>query len=145
MPFIRWRHSHRRLLLPVVILPGFQSDNPLESFRTEGLIDTGATGTGIRVDLAERLALRGCGQRRVQTANGLIWATEYVIRVGFVCGDHDDPLFAPDTLQPYVLDRELVGFELQAGFGYPVLIGMDVIGASDLTIRRDGSAELVIG
>lgn len=145
MPAIDWRHNRERLLLPVVILPGYNSHNPTESFRTEGLLDTGATGSGIRSDIAQRLGLRPKGQRRVHTANGMMTATEYVLRVGFVCGDYTDPAFVANRQQPYVLDVEIMGFELQSGFPYPVLIGMDVLGIGDLSIGRDGTAKLSIG
>lgn len=145
MPAIEWRHNRERLLLPIVILPGYSSANPTESSRTEGLLDTGATGTGIRRDIAERLVLRAKGQRRVHTANGTMVAAEYLIRVGFVCGNYTDPFFRPDAQLPYVLEREIMAFELQPAFSYPVLIGMDVIGGGDLAISRDGTATMMIG
>lgn len=144
MPIIEWRHNRERLLLPIVILPGLSSRNPTESLRVEGLLDTGATGTAIRSDVAETLRLRPKGQRRVFTANGMMMAPEYVVRIGFVCGDYTDPEFMPDRQQPYVLDRELIGFGLQSGFAYSALIGMDVIGSGDLTITRQGHARLLI-
>lgn len=78
MPKIEWQHSRERLLLPIVVLPGYTSPNATESVRIDGLLDTGATGTGIRRDIAERLRLRPKGQRRVNTANGLINAVEYL-------------------------------------------------------------------
>lgn len=145
MPEINWHHNRERPLLPIVILPGYNSANPTQSFRAEGLLDTGATGTGIRRDIAEELALRAKGQRRVHTANGTMIAAEYLVRVGFVCGDYTDPFFEPEVQQPYVLEREIMGFELQPAFSYPVLIGMDVIGGGDLSIVRDGTAKMMIG
>lgn len=145
MPSVEWRHNKKSLLLPVVIFPGYHSLNPSESLRVDGLVDTGATGTGIRRDLAEKLTLRAKGQRRVNTANGLIWATEYIIRLGFVPGNYDDPYFSPDAQQPYVLEAELIGFELSPSFSYPILVGMDVICSGDLSIRRDGTARFEFG
>ncbi|WP_125471485.1 MULTISPECIES: aspartyl protease family protein [unclassified Sphingomonas] len=141
---VKWRHNHQRLLLPVAIFPGLNSNNPFESLRYEGLIDTGATGTGIRADVAAQLALRQKGQRRVATANGLIYAAEYIIRIGFMPGDLTDPATSADAQHPYVLEGQLIAFELHAGFSYPVLIGMDVIAAGDLTVSRDGRAEFVL-
>lgn len=142
MPLIEWRHSGRRLILPIVVLAPANAANPSQTVRTSGLIDTGATGTGIRSDLASSLGLLPRGQRRVHTANGLLMASEYLFRVGFVCGDYDDPLFDPDRALPFVLEEPVLGFELQSGFAYPMLIGMDIIGANDLSITRDGRAEL---
>ncbi|MEH3158884.1 MAG: aspartyl protease family protein [Sphingomonas taxi] len=131
-------------MLPVAVWPGLHSDNPLESIRQEGLLDTGATGTGIRADIASKLRLRQKGQRRVATANRLIYAAEYVIRIGFLAGDLTDSDFRPDMHQPYVLEHELIAFELHAGFAHPVLIGMDVIAAGDLTVSRNGNAEFIL-
>lgn len=142
MPVVEWRHNRERLLLPIVILPGYNSANPTESLRTVGLVDTGATGTGIRADVVERLDLRPKGQRRVYTDNGMLMAPEYIIRVGYIPGDYNDPFFTPDTQQPYVLEHEVMGFGLEAGFSYSVLVGMDIIGRGDLAIRRDGTATL---
>lgn len=86
--------------------------------------------------------MRRKGQRRVGTANGLIMAPEYLFRLGFVCGDYSDPDFVADQQYPHVLEPEFIGFGLQTGFEYPVLIGMDVIGLGDLRIDRDGFASL---
>lgn len=144
IPWIEWRHDRQRLLLPIVVFAPLNAPNPNLSIRTTGLLDTGATGTGVRADIAEALMLPPRGQRRVNTANGLIMASEYLIRVGFVCGDYTDPAFVADQQQPYVLEDQLLGFELQRGFAYPVLIGMDIIGAGDLSITRDGRAVLLV-
>ncbi len=89
--------------------------------------------------------MRPKGQRRVYTANGVIMAAEYVVRIGFVCGDYTDPAFESGRQQPFVLERERVGFELHPGFAYPVLIGMDVLGTGDLTIDRRGIARFELG
>ena len=140
MPRLEWRHNRERLLLPIVVLPPHYADNPSDTIWTEGLLDTGATSTGLRGDLAAQLSLRPKGQRRVHTANGMMMAAEYVFRVGFVCGDYRDPNFAPDGQQPYVLEREILGFELAVGFAYPLLIGMDILGTGDLSLRRTGEA-----
>ena len=144
MPEIRWRHNRERLLLPISVLPGLSSENPTDSVKIDGLLDTGATGLGIRGDVVERLGLRAKGQRRVLTANGEMMASEYVVRVGFVIGDYTDPGFRPDQQLPFVLGREIAGFGLQSGFAYPVLIGMAVLGWSDLTLSRSGLATLAI-
>ena len=44
-----------------------------------------------------------------------------------------------------MLDREITAFEPQPSVSNPVSIGMDVIVASDLIIRRDGTASLTVG
>jgi Aspartyl protease len=142
MPLIEWGHNRQRLVLPIVVMASVRAANPNLSIRTMGLIDTGATGTGIRADVAETLDLRAKGQRRVNTANGMMMAAEYLVRIGFVCGDYRDPDFVADRQQPYVLDKQYTGFALQAGFAYPVLIGMDILGEADLALNRDGNARL---
>lgn len=143
MPRIDWRHDRQRLLLPVVVLAPLNAPNPNLSVRTIGLLDTGATATGIRADLAQELMVPPRGQR-VHTANGMLMASEYLLRIGFVCGDHSDPSFVADQQQPYVLDEQILGFELQRGFSYPLLMGMDSLGAGDLTISRDGRAQFTL-
>ena len=142
MPLIEWRHNRTRLLLPVVAMAPANAPNPNLTVRTMGLLDTGATGTGLRQDLIDTLMLRPKGQRRVHTANGLLFANEYLLRIGFICGDYRDPEFEPDRQLPFVLEDAIMGFGLQSGFGYPMLIGMDVIGGGDLSIARNGSASL---
>lgn len=69
-------------------------------------------------------------------------AAEYRVCIGFVCGDYRDPDFVADRQQPYVLDKQYPGFALQAGFAYPVLIGMDILGEADLSLSRNGEARL---
>lgn len=78
------------------------------------------------------------------TANGEMMAPEYVVRVGFVTGDYTDPTFEPEQQFPFVLDREIVAFRLQSGFTYPVLIGMTILGAADLSLSRTGQAVLFV-
>lgn len=145
MPAISWAHDSRALVLPIVVMGDAYSDNPFQSIHTTGLLDTGATSSGISHALVEQLGVLPRGRRRLGTANGEIVSNEYLIRVGFVCGDYRDPAFDTRTALPFVLDREIRAFELQPSVSYPVLIGMDVIGSGDLTIRRDGSAKFLIG
>jgi hypothetical protein len=47
MPLIEWRHNRTRLLLPIVAMAPATAANPTLTIRTTGLLDTGATGTGI--------------------------------------------------------------------------------------------------
>ena len=87
--------------------------------------------------------MRKKGQRRVNTANGLIIAAEYVVRIGFVCGDHTNPDFNAALQQPYMIEREIIAFGLLSGFPHAALIGMDILGKGDLTLTRDGRARFV--
>lgn len=144
MPEIRWRHNRERLVLATTIMPGYNSNNPSDSCKVNALLDTGATGLGIRADIATRLQLRPKGQRLVHTANGEMMAPEYVVRVGFIIGDYTDSDFSPEQQLPFVLEREIAAFGLQSGFGYPALIGMAILGWADLTINKNGFATLFI-
>jgi Aspartyl protease len=140
MPHIRWRHNSARLILPAVVLPPHYAGNASDAVRTDALIDTGATSSGLRLDVARTLGLPAKGTKRVLTANGMLMAEEYLFRVGLVVGDYLDPSFDPGTQLPFVLDRGVMGFGLEIGFPYALLIGMDVIGSGNLTVRKDGTA-----
>src|SRR5689334_4437663 len=121
---IRWRHGGQRLLLPVAILPSAASDNAQAIQVIDALIDTGATGTGLRPDVADALQIPGRGKRRVLTANGDILVPEYRIRLGFYCGEFEGEPQAVGN--PYVLEFGLLAHALRPMFPYAALIGMDV-------------------
>src|SRR5689334_3026272 len=125
MAEIRWRHSGHRLLLPVAVLPSAAADNPHAINVVDALIDTGATGTGLRPDIAAALAVPGRGKRRVVTANGDMLVPEYRIRIGFYCGDFPHDPLAEGS--PYVLEFGLLVHALREHFAYAMLIGMDVL------------------
>ena len=137
---IRWRHSGQRLLLPVAILPSAAADNAQAAEVVDALIDTGATGTGLRPDVADTLKIPGRGKRLVLTANGDMLVPEYRIRIGFYCGDFDGQ---PEPQgNPYVLEFGLLAHALREQFPYRLLIGMDVLSRCDLRLGRDLSAAL---
>ena len=144
MAEIRWRHSGQRLILPVAVLPSLAATNSSEMEIVEALIDTGATGTGLRPDVADRLKIPGRGRRRVQTANGDILVPEFRIRLGFFPGLFEGEVERLPTAMPHVLELGLLVYALREFFTYPLLIGMDVIGHCDLDIRRDRSVRLVL-
>ena len=144
MAEVWWRHEGQRLVIPVAILPSTVADNASQIEIIEGLIDTGATGTGLRSDVAERLALRGRGRRRILTANGDILVPEYRMRIGFFPGHNDGPAVAPPSEFPVVLDFGILAHALSPNFPYALLIGMDVLHRCDLTILRNHTAKLVL-
>ena len=144
MAEVSWRHEGQRLVIPVAILPSVVADNASQIEIVEGLIDTGATGTGLRSDVAERLALRGRGRRRILTANGDILVPEYRMRIGFFPGHNDGPAVAPPGDFPVVLDFGILAHALHPNFPYPLLIGMDVLHRCDMAILRDHTARLVL-
>jgi len=140
MAEIRWSHSGRRLLLPVAVLPSAAAENAHAIEVIDALIDTGATGTGLRPDVAAALNVPGRGKRRVVTANGDMLVPEYRVRIGFYCGNFDSEPSAHGS--PYVLEFGLLVHALRDQFAYPMLIGMDVLSSCDLHLKRDLSAML---
>ena len=143
MAELRWRHEGSRLVVPIAILPSAVADNASQIEIVEALIDTGATGTGLRPDVAERLSLKGRGRRRVLTANGDMLVPEYRIRIGFFPGDFPSIPEASRAEFPVVLDFGILAYALRPMFTYPVLLGMDVLQRCDLHLKRDKSALLV--
>lgn len=144
MAELRWRHEGQRLVLPIAILPSLVAPNANQIEIVEGLIDTGATGTGLRPDVADRLTLRARGRRRILTANGDIIVPEYRLRVGFFPGSFDGPAEAPTSSFPTVLDFGILAHALRPGFPYAALIGMDLLHRCDLIVLRDHTARLVL-
>lgn len=144
MAEVAWRHEGQRLVIPVAILPSAVAANASQIEIVEGLIDTGATGTGLRPDVAERLSLRGRGRRRILTANGDMLVPEYRLRIGFFPGCYEGSAEAPTTAFPVVLDFGILAHALRPIFPYALLIGMDVLHRCDLTINRDCTAKLTL-
>jgi hypothetical protein len=122
------------------VLPSAAAENAHAIEVVDALIDTGATGTGLRPDIAAALGVPGRGKRRVVTANGDMLVPEYRIRVGFYCGAFEDRPRAEGS--PYVLEFGLLVHALRENFAYAMLIGMDVLSNCDLHLRRDRTALL---
>jgi predicted aspartyl protease len=142
MPSVEWRHSRRQLLHPVAILPSVAAPNPYRVVRMSGLLDTGATGTALHPRVIDELELTRRGQRRVATANGMIFAPEVMVRLGFFVGSLTNDEQDDIATHPHVMEDGLLAFELRQDFGHDVLIGMDVIGQCDLRVSKDGTARL---
>jgi predicted aspartyl protease len=90
MAEVYWRHSGQRLLIPIAVLPSAAAENAHTIEVVDALIDAGASGTGLRPDVAAALGVPGRGKRRVVTANGDMLVPECRIRVGFYCGAFED-------------------------------------------------------
>jgi hypothetical protein len=142
MAEIRWLHSGHRLILPVAVLPSAAAENPQAIEVIDALIDTGATGTGLRPDVAAALNVPGRGKRRVVTANGDMLVPEYRVRIGFYCGNFEGQ--PSPSGSPYVLEFGLLVHALRDRFAYSMLIGMDVLSRCDLHLKPDRSAVLVL-
>jgi len=144
MPQIDWRHNRRQLFLPVAIFPSLSAPNPHHSELITGLIDTGATASGLRPDIIAQLVLEKRGKRVVGTANGEIVADRFLVRFGFFPGSFGELPFDLASSHPFVLDREFFVHALHPHFPHQMLIGMDLLGISDLNIDRSGKVRLVL-
>ena len=131
--------------MPVSVFPSATADNASESLLVTGLLDTGATGTGLRQDVIDRLKLGKRGRRRIFTANGEMIANEHLIRIGFYPGSFKHHPFELSGTFPFVLERQLLAHSLHPNFGLELIVGMDVISQADLTVSRDGGCLLEFG
>jgi hypothetical protein len=145
MPGISWLHDGRRLTLPVSVFPSATADNASQYELVTGLLDTGATGTGLRQDVIDRLKLRKKGRRRVSTANGDVIANEHLIRIGFYPGSFESHPFELAGILPFVLERQSLAHSLHPNFSFEIIIGMHVISQADLMVSRDGRCSLEFG
>ena len=142
---IEWRHDLRQLFLPVSILPSASAGNASHSFTAKALIDTGATKTGLRADIIARLALPKRDRAPIQTANGTLITDLHLVRMGlWTSGLNDDTFAAAASRLPFILDREFLIQALRPDFPHEMLLGMDVIGLCEFTVRGDGTASLVL-
>jgi hypothetical protein len=110
-----------------------------------GLLDTGATGTGLRQDVIDRLKLQKRGRRRIFTANGDLVANEHLIRIGLYPGRFETYPFELAGILPYVLERQSLAHSLHPNFSFELIIGMDIISQADLTVSREGRCALAFG
>lgn len=102
-----------------------------------GLIDTGAGGTCITRSAARAMGLRPRGKKGV----GGVSSIEVHNRYRFVLG----ALYEDRGERGYFWFDEVNGVDFRDNGDFDVLIGMDVIGQGDLTIRRDGRFTWVLG
>jgi hypothetical protein len=105
----------------------------------KALIDTGAQGTSITLQAAEKLGLEPTGIIRVHGFGGPKDHLCYLFKVGFV----DLQQTEIGSLAPmfYMVDREIEGAEFDCGpdGGFDVLLGMDVLSLGTLTVAHTGN------
>jgi hypothetical protein len=133
---IEWRHSGRRIVLPVSILAP-QPSTDLGGFNGLALLDTGSTTSGITPKVARNLSLAGRGKRPLSSAQGEGQAERYLFRIALT-PPTDGPTF------PYVFD-DVSGFELTDSFQLDALIGMDILSQCDFEMQRNGLCRLHFG
>jgi hypothetical protein len=139
MSVIEWRRESRRVLLPVVILAPYPDTN-LTGTAAKALLDTGSSVSGVATRVAEALSLVRLGKRPLTSAQGEGQVERYAFRVGLQPSEVESgaPAF------PFVFD-EVIGIELTNSFEFGALIGMDLLGRCDFTMRRDGWCSLGFG
>jgi hypothetical protein len=129
MQEVRFAHDRRQLRIPVAILP--PGDFRFE--RVIGLIDTGASISGVSRRVAETLGLPRQGKMVIATPQGDHATSIRNFMIGLFPGQG-----AGDGL-PFVLPDEFVGIECSTGTSFEVLIGMDVLGRGTLLVEPNGT------
>lgn len=92
--------------------------------------DTGATGSMIASDVAEKLKLHHCGETRIFGVHGSQKAKVYKVDVVFP--------------QASVILPGIRVSEADSGGGFDLLVGMDIIGRGMLGIYGDGTSLSVV-
>lgn len=120
----------KALLTDITISRGYQpKDNKpvFEYFPYKAIWDTGATRTGITLDVVQRLNLSPVGLGRNQTANGIRDCGVYMVNLRLPNGVVFTML--------HVIDCILHGFD--------VVIGMDVISRGDFAVTNSENRTLL--
>ena len=110
------------------------------SIDVRGLIDTGATTSGLRLDFVELLGLKKRDRAPVQTANGTVLMDRFLARIAL---RPDSPAVQPTSGGLFVFDREFLLQGLARDFTHELLIGIDLISRCDFSMRRSGQASLL--
>jgi len=140
MPDIRWRHDGAKLIVRAVVLPLVGAPNEGQAFEVRGLIDTGATSSGITPLVSEKLALPSLGKKPVQTAGGLVQADRFGFRLGFFPDEENLPwVDEPTPSFPHILAQSIYGIGLTTNGNFELIIGMDVLGRNHLEMLPDRS------
>lgn len=153
MPDINGTHNGSQIIIPVMLQPvyprtvrpdSFSMSNPARFEHLSGLIDTGANRTSITPQVASRLGLMPTGLVNIQGVGGPKLHNQFLFRLGFVDLRKDEL----GTVSPnvYFVDKDIEGPEFDCGPvpHFDILIGMDLLSACDLTIKRNGLFRLTV-
>lgn len=140
MPEVRFRHDRRQIIVPTAIIAP-DDGNALRFQRVQALIDTGATMSGIRREIAETLGLPPQGKVIITTPSGEHPARLYRLRIGLYVGSDDQ---SHAGAQPYVLPDSFLAIQCSSGEAFNMLLGMDVLGRCDLHIFASGSGTVTL-
>ena len=147
MPDIVGPHNNSQVFCSVVLLPVERFEDSLNPQRLsqfpnlqvlKALIDTGAQGTSITLQAAEKLDLEPTGIIRVHGFGGPKDHSCYLFKVGFV--DLQQTEFGNQSPFFHMVDKEIRGAEFDCGpdNDFDVLLGMDVLSIGTLTISHTG-------
>lgn len=98
--------------------------------RCRAIWDTGATGSMISSDVAEKLKLKPCGETRILGVHGSQKAKVYKVDIVFP---------AAQVILPGIRVSEA-----DSGGGFDLLVGMDIIGKGMFGIYGDGELLTVL-
>jgi len=147
MPDIVGSHNCSQVFCSVVLVPVERFEDSLDPQRLskfpnlqvlKALIDTGAQGTSITLQAAERLGLEPTGMIRVHGFGGAKNHNCYLFKVGFVdLRESELGLLKPEF---HLVDAEIRGAEFDCGpdADFDVLLGMDVLSTGTLTVANTG-------
>jgi hypothetical protein len=147
MPDIVGQHNCSQVFCSVVLLPVERFEDTLDPQRLskfpnlqvlKALIDTGAQGTSITFQAAEKLNLEPIGMIRVHGFSGPKDHNCYLFKVGFV--DLQESEFGAQKPVFHIVDKEIRGAEFDCGpdSDFDVLLGMDVLSIGTLTVSHAG-------
>lgn len=147
MPDIVGSHNGSQVFCSVVLVPVERFEDSLDPQRLsrfpnlqvlKALIDTGAQGTSITLQAAEKLALEPTGIIRVHGFGGAKNHNCYLFKVGFV--DLQESEFGLKSPVFHIVDTEIRGAEFDCGpdADFDVLLGMDVLSIGTLTVAHTG-------
>jgi hypothetical protein len=135
-------NRHRYLFPLAVLRPGNPTD--LTIFSAIGLLDTGATVSGIGPRAIESLGLTSYGKSRLRSATDEAFVSYFVFRLGFYTSAQRDAAGHGAEELPFVFD-DLDGFSWMRDADFDVIVGMDVLSRCDMTFSRNGRGSISFG
>lgn len=137
---IELQADRRRLLCDILVLrpnDGIDAD----VFHARGLIDTGATVSGIGPRPIAALGLRSYGKKPLGSATEERMVNYHLFQLAFDAIDPD----RPDVPQwPFLFER-IDGFSWSRQTDFDVIVGMDILLQCDVTMARGGRFVLTFG
>lgn len=115
---------------------------PIKEYKA--LIDTGAQRTCLSKHVLSGEQLISHGKRPIQSVNHVAVHRLYWIRMGFWCEDVEVGL-ALGQMTYFALPAPIEAMEIEGNHFFDAILGMDVLGGVDFTLRRGGEFELRLG